>query len=192
MSDDELPISPDQLIWCERLWSSLKVGASWILPMVGVYQKTSSNRLTLTELYFSTPVPDAFGNTAFDSHDWVRLAGSLLNWEIEEEIELARDWNGQVVKEWPKHMLGQVAVCDCKCGTIVRAEPYQSGKYFTQLEEATVFTSRMTDLENSQIAWVQCPTCGKPGFGEEWSGAWVVVDDSASRLRRSLGIQEEE
>lgn len=178
MSEEELPISPEQLIWCDRLWSSLKIGAKWILPMVGVYVKDSENGLTLTELYFSTPVPDAFGNTAFDSHDWVRLAGQLLNWQIEEDIELARDWSGEVVNEWPTSMLGQVAVCSCKCGTIIRAEPYQAGKYYTQLD--------------SSEEGVSCPTCQKAGFEKEWGGAWVVVDDSASKLRKKLGIPKEE
>ena len=187
-SDDELPISREQLAWCDRLWTSLKQGARWILPQVGVYTKTSPSTLALTELYFSTPVPDAFGGTAFDSHDWVRLAGSILNWTIDEEIEIARDWNGDIVENWPKELIGQVAVCSYKCGTIVRAEPYQAGKYYTQLH--VTFDIGPSSLKGPMR--VDCPTCGEDGFEDIWCEAWVVVDDSATKLRESLGIGEEE
>lgn len=63
MSEDA-EISNEQLAWCDRLWSSLRVGGKWQLPNVGIYIKTSDESLTLTELYFSRPTPDAFGNTA--------------------------------------------------------------------------------------------------------------------------------
>ena len=117
MTDEEVSITQEQILWCDRLWSSLKIGAKWILPVVGVYTKTSENTLSLTELYFSTPTPDAFGSTAFDSHDWVLTVGTILNWDITEDIELARDWHGEVIDEWPTHMIGQVDVCSARCGT---------------------------------------------------------------------------
>ena len=180
MSEEEAMISRDQLLWCERLWSSLKIGAKWILPVVGVYEKTSENSLALVELYFSTPTPDAFGSTAFDSHDWVLTVASILNWRVTEEIELARDWHGEVVEEWPRHMIGKVAVCSADCGTIIRAEPYQAGKHYVQLKKAR--HSRLT----------VCPSCSLSGFKEEWNDAWVIVDDSATQLRKKLGIEQSE
>ena len=177
LNDEELSVTQEQLLWCERLWSSLKIGAKWILPIVGVYTKKSEATLALTELYFSTPVPDAFGSTAFDSHDWVVSVGTILNWRVIEEIELSRDWHGEVVDEWPRHMIGKVAVCSEDCGTIIRAEPYKAGRHYVQLKRA--------DKGKRTV----CPSCARSGFKEEWNDAWVVVDDSANQLRRELGIQ---
>tara|TARA_R100000995_G_scaffold41700_1_gene19419 strand:+ start:3526 stop:4065 length:540 start_codon:yes stop_codon:yes gene_type:complete len=179
LTDEEVSISQEQILWCDRLWSSLKIGAKWILPVVGVYTKTSENALSLTELYFSTPTPDAFGSTAFDSHDWVLTVGTILNWDITEDIELARDWHGEVIDEWPTHMIGQVDVCSARCGTIIRAEPYRAGEHYVQLKK-------------SDGKGTMCPTCNKVGFDRVWTDAWVVVDDSATQMRRRLGIKEEE
>jgi len=33
-----------------------------------------------------------------------------------------------------------------------------------------------------------CPSCSRAGFKEEWNDAWVIVDDSATQLRKKLGI----
>lgn len=178
MSDDEISVTQEQLLWCDRLWSSLKIGAKWILPVVGVYTKRSEDTLVLTELYFSTPVPDAFGSTAFDSHDWVVSVGTILNWRVIEEIELSRDWQGEVVDQWPRHMIGKVAVCSADCGTIIRAEPYKAGRHYVQLKKA----------ESNYGSRTVCPSCGLGGFKEEWNDAWVIVDDSANQLRKELGI----
>lgn len=178
MSDDEISVTQEQLLWCDRLWSSLKIGAKWILPVVGVYTKRSEDTLVLTELYFSTPVPDAFGSTAFDSHDWVVSVGTILNWRVIEEIELSRDWQGEVVEQWPRHMIGKVAVCSADCGTIIRAEPYKAGRHYVQLKKSE------SNYGNRTV----CPSCGLAGFKEEWNDAWVIVDDSANQLRKELGI----
>ena len=173
MSEDA-EISNEQLAWCDRLWSSLRVGGKWQLPNVGIYIKTSDESLTLTELYFSRPTPDAFGNTAFDTHDWVIQAATILNWKVDTNIERSFDWSGEAVEEWPDDRIGDVAVCEANCGAIIRAEPFEPGKYYFKMENQS------------------CPCCGKKGFSKDWVGHWVVIDDTATKLKRNRASRNEE
>ena len=111
---EDVEITNEQLAWCDRLWTSLRIGGKWQLPNVGIYIKTGEDSLILTELYFSRPTPDAFGSNAFDTHDWVIQAGNILNWRIDSNIERAFDWSGEPVEEWAENRIGDVAVCDSK------------------------------------------------------------------------------
>ena len=170
---EDVEITNEQLAWCDRLWTSLRMGGKWQLPNVGIYIKTGEDSLILTELYFSRPTPDAFGSNAFDTHDWVIKAGNILNWRIDSNIESAFDWSGEPVEEWAENRIGDVAVCDSNCGAIIRAEPFEPGKYYFKMES-----------EN-------CPCCGEKGFSKDWVGYWVIIDDTATRLKRARRTEEE-
>jgi RNA polymerase subunit RPABC4/transcription elongation factor Spt4 len=102
------------------------------------------------------------------------MAGTLLNWRVEEEIELAYDWDGEQVDNWPEDRIGDVAICEAKCGAIIRAEPYQPGRYYTQM------------VSN------RCPCCNEIGFSDDWLNHWVVIDDTATKLKRRMRGSEEE
>ena len=177
----DFEVTQHQVDWCDRLWTSLKIGASWTLPTVGVYQKTGHYQLTLTELFFSSPTPDAFGNDAFDNHDWVIYVAGLLNWSVETEIERAFDWSGEEITMWDSDRIGDVAVCSKNCGAVIRIEPYEAGNHYTQITRADIKTG--VDEWDSIVEQGSCPCCDLPAFGKEWVGCWVVVDDKAARLK---------
>lgn len=168
-------VSNHQIEWCDRLWTSLKIDASWTLPSVGIYVKTGTYELTLNELFFSKPTPDAFGMNAFDTHDWVIYVAGLLNWNVKTEIVKAHDWDGNEVEMWDSSRVGEVDVCSKKCGAVIRIEPYVAGNHYTQIDDKGV-----------------CPCCDQIGFESQWFNCWVVVDDRAARLKIENSWKEEE
>ena len=153
--------------WAYRLWGSLALGGTWTLPAVGVYVKTSPNTLALGIIHNSKPIDDQFGNSIFDRHDWIVGLGELVGWSVIEDVQEAYDeMDEQIII--PNEDIGNVALCEAKCGAIFRVEELRAGVQYVRIS-----------MEG------QCPVCGEiEAIDEELRGLHVVVDDSAYILKQ--------
>ena len=165
-------ITEDEVIWAFRLWNGLAEGGRWVVPDLGIYQRTGENTLTLTELYAATPEHIAGERSLFDTHDYLVLLGNEIGWTVDLGIEKSYNQEGEVLTITADRY-GQAAVCSKQCGTIVRIEPPEPAKIFVQLTDR------------------KCPTCGEVGFTKAWDGLHVFVDDTGARIKQYMNAEEE-
>lgn len=159
--------------WAYLLWNSLADHGRWVLPGVGVYTKTAERELTLTEIHFSKPSSDEFGNSVFDRHHWIMLLGDNIGWTINENVVLAKDEDG--VLNIPQELVGHVSVCKQQCGTILRVEEPNPNEVYEMIGE---------DL--------RCPCCNEEdSIDEKLRGVHVIVDDRAWHVINARNEEEE-
>lgn len=165
-----MAISDNQIRFALRLWESLAIGGKWILPNVGVYVKTGESTLTLTELHTNTVIES--DQNLFDSHDWIVGLANRVGWVVFDDIQLAHDVDGKP-RNIPENMIGSVAACGNGCGIVIRVEPPTPWVAFEVINDG------------------ECPHCKERGFGVEWNGVHVVVDDRSVRTLAQMQIEEE-
>ena len=91
---------------------------------------------------------------------------------VYEDIQIAYDAQG-VERNIPDDWIGKVDVCSNKCGAVIRVEPASPWEIYQEVKEGA------------------CPVCKETGFGPEWNGIHVVVDDRSVRLKQIQGDEEE-
>ena len=168
----------EDIEWAYLLWNSMTVGGEWTLPSVGVYERTGEVELTLKEIHYSTPLTDAVPSV-FDQHHWIMVLADLIGWRIEEKVERAFDHTIEV--NIPDEMLGDVSICNARCGAMFRVEPLSTGVNYTMIDDDAT-----------------CPCCGGTNCVDEvLKGVHVVLDDGGwvlkqARIAQNKIIAEEE
>jgi hypothetical protein len=166
-------ITEEDCIWAIQLWGGLAEGGRWIVPDLGVYERTGENQIVLVELYAALPTHKMTkeSRTLFDDHEYLVELGKHIGWEVGLAIEKAWNQEGEVLNI-PEDRYGEAAVCSKQCGTIVRIEPPEPGKIMIQITDR------------------KCPTCGKQGFTKAWDNLHVVMDDRGARIKQILSEEE--
>tara|TARA_B100000902_G_scaffold372981_1_gene400475 strand:- start:363 stop:887 length:525 start_codon:yes stop_codon:yes gene_type:complete len=159
----------DEVEWCLRLWNSLRIGGVWTLEGVGTYVRTDLKEMTLTEIHIDRATPGD-ERSLFDHHDYLATLAREIGWEMEMKVERAFTFDGEFTV--PEDRIGDVAVCNKKCGAIARVEPIAV--------EQTYY--KLTDGE--------CPVCGKKGFTKDWHDLHVVIDDRGATLKAQKEEEE--
>ncbi len=162
----------EDVSWAFYLWNSMAIGGRWVCQGVGAYVRTDTKELTLTEIHFAKPQTDPLGVGIFDKHHWIMALGDLVGWTIKEDVEIAKDEEGEL--NIPDELVGHVSVCGSRCGAVIRVESPKAGEVYMKIDD---------DLT--------CPCCGEVfAIDPALAGIHVLVDDRAFKLNRAR--QEEE
>jgi len=164
-------IDEDDVIWAIKTFTSLAIGGTWHLQGVGVYERTAEDELTMIEIHHAKPTEESKG--LFESHEYLNLLANELGWKMRQQVRKAYDYEGKEMNI-PEDRIGEANVCSKNCGTIVRIEPTGPGKVHALIEKGGI-----------------CPICSGKGFGKDWDGVWVIVDDTGARLKMLAKMEEE-
>ena len=169
-----MAITEDEVVWAFRLWNGLAEGGRWVVPDLGIYERTGEATLSLKELYAARPdhIVNEDNRSLFDTHDYLVALGTEVGWEIVLDIGKAYNQEGDVLNI-PEDRYGQAAVCSKQCGAIVRIEPPEPAKIFVQINKGL------------------CPVCGEKGFTKSWEGLHVYLDDTGARIKQFMNAEEE-
>ena len=131
--------------------------------------RTDLKEMTLTEIHVDRVNPSD-ERSLFDHHDYLDTLAREIGWEMHMNVEKAYTFDGEFTV--PTDRIGDVAICNKKCGAIARIEPIIVEQTYYKLTKG------------------ECPVCGKKGFTKDWHDLHVVIDDRGATLKNTR--QEEE